>query len=121
MLSDIGGRHVEPDDFIEALESDFGRELDAESTLFFRHHPISVNLAHQILTGRLKSDGSDRDALVIQGFTLDMQGYAPGLHPTTVKRESALADLVETFARTFPDAGNVIGQALAVFVKGSDG
>ena len=110
---------VTPDEFLAAMECDFGRKIDEESAFFFRHHSITVNLVNRILGGWLKQSGDDeKDGLVLQVLLSDMAEYTPGGTGTLLSDSSSpMADLVEEFSKKYKDAGNIIHQALVVFLK----
>ena len=109
---------VTPEEFLKAIQDDFGRELDPESVFFFRHHIITVNLVHRILSGRLKQSGDDKkDGLVIQALVGEMTEYTPSASNLPLRSPTIIADCVEEFSKSYKDAGNIIGQALAVFLK----
>ena len=109
---------VTPDEFLEAMNQDFARPLDPESALFFRHHPITVNLVNKILAGRLQQSGDEqRDSLVIQAILAEITEYTHTAGALNLNSQSIIADLVEEFSKTYKDAGNIIGQALVVFLR----
>ena len=109
---------VTPDEFLEAMEKDFARPLDPESAFFFRHHPVTVNLVNKILAGRLHQSGNEqRDALVLQAIVTEMTEYTHTAGALNVNSQSRIADLIEEFSKTYKDAGNIIGQALVVFLR----
>jgi hypothetical protein len=112
--------HATPAEFIAALEADFARELDATSALFFRHHPATVDLVHQMLQGALREDQIDdeRQALVLQMLLLDMIGYAASeVARLAPEDRTRLSSVLPAFSKTYPDAGHVIGQALAAYLR----
>jgi len=109
---------VTPDEFLKAMESDFGRALDSESQFFFRHHPISANLVNEILSGRLKSSNDEKkNNLVFDAITMDMIEYTPTFNGFDQNPHKIVADLVEEFSKIYNDAGNIIGQALITFLR----
>lgn len=109
---------VTPDKFLAAIERDVGRDLDPESAFFFRHHPITVNLVNKILVGQLKQSGDEKkDGLVIQALVAEMTEYTPTAAALSFDSPTIIADLVEEFSKSYKDAGNIIGQAFAVFWK----
>lgn len=109
---------VTPDEFIKALEADLGRSLDPESQLFFRYHPISVNLVNKILSGQLKSSNDEeKNNLVLKAITMDMMEYTPTFKNLDINPNTIIADLVEEFSKIYNDAGNIIGQTLITFLR----
>ena len=46
-----------------------------------------------------------------------MAEYTPGAGTGLSNSTTPMADLVEEFSKTYKDAGNIVGQALAVFLK----
>ena len=109
---------VTSDEFIEAMQLDLGHKIDAASAFFFRHHSITVNLVNRILGGRIKQSGDEkRDGLVLQALLTEMAEYTPGAGTGLSNSTTPMADLVEEFSKTYKDAGNIVGQALAVFLK----
>lgn len=109
---------VTSQDFLEAMRRDFGRELDSESVFFFRHHAITVNLVNRILAGKLKASGDEKkDGLVIQALIAEISEYTPTAANISLESPTLIADLIEEFSKTYKDAANIVGQALAVFLE----
>lgn len=115
---------VTPDEFLDAMERDFDRELDVNSTFFFRHHPVSVNLLHRILTGRIRVKGTDADPLLITAFMSDMTESCVGVSEEDWEKinksdriSDGLAATLEAFSKSYPDAGNIIAQAVNAYFK----
>lgn len=109
---------VTPEEFLDAMKHDFGRALDAESQLFFRHHSMTVNLINKILAGHLKISGDEKkDELVIQAIMAEMTEYMPNVSGLSPNSRNSIADVVEEFSKTYKDAGNIIGQALVTFLR----
>jgi len=109
---------VTPEEFLDAMKHDFGRILDPESQLFFRHHSITVNLINRMLAGRLKkSDDEKKDAIVIQAIMAEMTEYIPNASGLSAKSQNSIANVVEEFSKTYKDAGSIIGQALVAFLR----
>ncbi|MFA4829320.1 MAG: hypothetical protein WC855_12350 [Thermodesulfovibrionales bacterium] len=109
---------VTPEEFLEAMKRDFGRALDPESQLFFRHHSIAVNIVNKILAGRLiKSGDEKKDELVIRAIISEMTEYTPNAISLNPNSRNLIAALVEEFSKTYKDAGNIIGQALVAFLR----
>jgi hypothetical protein len=112
-------KDVTPAEFIEALEADFRRPLDPESTFFFRNHPESVNLVHRIFNRGLRKSSAKKDDVVITTFAFQMACYTPGFTASNLNipnPKDSLADILEAFKAVYPDAGNVIGQAVVLFL-----
>lgn len=107
---------VSPDRFITHLEDEFERPLDAASRAFFRNHPISTGILHEILVGRLVADGSEQDERVITALLNDMAFSTPDLDPRVVASPTPLSDVIEAFSRRSPDAASVMGQATVRFL-----
>lgn len=112
-------KDITPTEFIEALEADFRRSLDPESILFFRHHPESVNLVHRILNRGLRRSSREKDELVITTFAFQMASYTPGFTARNLnipEPKDSISDILEAFKAVYPDAGNIIGQAIVLFL-----
>ena len=109
---------VSPEEFLDAMTADFGRALDTESQLFFRHHSITVNLINKIFSGRLKKSGDQtKDEFVVQAIMTEMSEYIPNASAFISNSRNSMADVVQEFSKTYKDAGNIIGQALVTFLK----
>jgi len=112
---------VTSDEFIDAMEANINRTLDANSTFFFRHHPVSVNLIHRILTGQINAAGTEADLLIITALMLDMTEYLSEIIESESKKinESSHADhfsaTLGAFSKTYPDAGNIVAQAINAY------
>ncbi len=113
---------VTAEEFIDYLESDFGRKIDEESRLFFRHHIASVNLLNKILTGRLGKQEKEKGSLVLKtllaealDYTLNIESlFIPGSNE--LKPDNNMASILGAFTKTYPDAGNIMTQAICVFL-----
>lgn len=108
---------VSPEQFVVHLEDEFGRALDPGSRAFFRDHPVSTGIVHEILAGRLHADGSEHDQRVVTTLLNDMAFATPDLDPEVFASRTPLSDVLEAFAVASPDAGSVIGQAAVRFLR----
>ncbi|MCJ7602962.1 MAG: hypothetical protein MUO63_15875 [Desulfobulbaceae bacterium] len=111
-------KFVTPVEFLEATQISLERKLDPESTLFFRHHPNTVNLVHNILQGRLKqSDDKKKNGLVIQALITDITEYTPSIVEPHVNSPEDIAEIIEEFAKSYKDAGEILGKAFVLFFE----
>ena len=117
-------RAVTSEEFVYAMEADFNRKLDENSALFFRHHSISTNLVHRILTGQIKATGTEADPVVLNALLLDMTGYLVGVEASElgkINKSKSISErfgaTLEAFSKTYPDAGNIIAQATEAYFK----
>jgi len=108
---------IPADEFIEALESDFGRELDKKSKFFYRHHEMSVQLLNKILTGKLKSGDAEQDNLILQTLLVEAMEYAEDFDPDGISEEKVFEKVLIQFSKSYPDAGNILSQAIAAYFK----
>ena len=106
------------------MEADFNRTLDTNSTFFFRHHPISANLLHRILTGQIVADETEAGGLIVQALMLDMTECLVEITESelaTINQSRSDVDrLVATlaaFSKTYPDAGNIVAQAVNAYFQ----
>lgn len=107
-------KHVTPEQFLRAWEADLGRHLDPLSATFIRHHPVTVNLANNMLQGRLRYGvDPEADSLVYRALSLDLLGYAD-LKPS---ENTPLSALLESFIVNCPDAGRILDTALVQYMK----
>jgi hypothetical protein len=58
-----------------------------------------------------------RDGLVVQALLAEMAEYTPSAAGLSLDSQTIIADVLEDFSKVYPDAGNIIGQALVVFLK----
>lgn len=114
--------HVTPAEFIAALEADLGRELDTNSAFFFRQHAATVDLVNQMLQGSLREDRIDgeRHALVMQMMLLEISSCVPEVATLAAEGRLRLSPALSALSKTYPDAGNVIGQALVAYLRSDD-
>ncbi len=98
------------------LESEFGRPLDPASRAFFEAHPVSTGLLHEILTGRLRADGTAHDERVITTLLNDMAFATRDIDPGVYASTTPLSDVLDAFTAASPDAGSVVGQAAVRFL-----
>ena len=115
---------VTSQEFIDAMEGDFSRTLDVNSTFFFGHHPISVNLLHRILTGQITTDGTEADPLIITALMLDMTECLMEITESElakINESNSDADrftaTLEAFSKTYPDAGTIIAQGISAYFQ----
>lgn len=94
------------------MESDFGRRLDPESVIFFRHHPVTVGIVYGIFKKGLRhGEDYDMDYTVIGGLTVDLSTYPLKSRPAS----NNLSDILPAFCETYQDAGNIVSQAVMRF------
>ena len=118
---------VTSDEFIEAMEADFDRPLDANSTFFFRHHPVTINLLHRVLTGQANSKGTEADPLIVTALMLDMTEYLTEITEGELEKINGSDSIaarfgatLEAFSKTYPDAGNIINQGINAYFQVCD-
>lgn len=106
-------RHLSGLDFVVALEADFGRPLDPDSRVFLLNHPITVNLVNGMLNHGLRKGIDEKDVLIYEALVLDLTSYPLKRIPDTYR----LIDVVPVFSESYPDAGNVLLQALDCYAS----
>lgn len=77
---------------------------------------------NKILTDRLRTQGGERDSVVLKTllfealeYTFDITSlYTPD--GNELKPDNDIASILEVFTKTYPDAGNIMTQAICVFL-----
>lgn len=110
-------KHITPDEFLASVESDFGRELDPESTFFFLHHPVTVNLVFQIMNGKIGFKNPNRNRIIMQSLMLEMDGSI-FKHEYELRPDTPISDILQNFTKEYKDAGNIVGQSILRIMKG---
>jgi hypothetical protein len=109
---------VTPDEFLEGLRCHYGKNIDTNSSFFFRHHPLAVDIVHKIITGRLKkTNNNTKDDVIIKALLLSMLEYTPKAASLDINSQNIISDVVAEFSKDYEQAGNIIGQALITFLK----
>ena len=120
-------KHLTADEFIWAMEYDFGRELDINSKFLFWHLE-STPLWAKMGLGKLKIGQNEKlDKTIINYLLLDLFPYAlmgpapnvekPWAGDQILNAKNPIAEAIYIMQDTYPDASNIMVSAYASYLN----